>query len=83
MRLNVRPEVSQVSGYVEDFPVIESRNMDVNCMVRAGEWGVWAGLDDWRLAKERRGLGGLYSSDQVGSGSVVLLMRAERIGQAG
>lgn len=81
--LTVQPEVCQVSGYVEDFPVIESRSMDVNCIVRAGEWVVLAGLDDWRLAKERRGIGRLYAMDTEGTGSVVLLPRADRVGYAG
>ena len=65
--LTVRPEVSQVSGCVEESRVIESRSMDVDCIVRAGERLVLAALDGWRLAKERRGLGGLYWSVQVGS----------------
>ena len=55
LRLAVHPEVSQVSGYVEDYPIVASRSMDVSCMVGPGCWVVLAGLDDWRSTSEHRG----------------------------
>jgi hypothetical protein len=81
--LIVRPEVSQVTGYVEDYPIVASRSMDVSCMVESGSWVVLAGLDDWRSTAERRGFGGLYAMDTEGAGSVVLMLRADRVGFGG
>lgn len=80
LRLQLKPEVSVVTGFVESVPRVAKRTLDVGCIVRSGDWVVLAGLDDWRQSVDRPGLGGLLVDHNTAVGSVVVILRAVELG---
>lgn len=76
--LSVQPEISSISGYVEEAPVIARRSMQFTAMAEPGAYLIVAGLDELRRLSERRGLLELFAADDVSDSSVLLVMHVSQ-----
>lgn len=81
--LDVKPELSSITGMVEDAPIIAKRSMQFAAMVSSGEWVIVSGLDQWREIKQKRGLFELASQKEKSSDTVLIVMRASRVARTG
>ena len=79
LRLNIRPELSAVAGFVEDHPIITRRSLTSSIMIGDGDWVILAGLNQWRDQRDRRGVFLSHRSQDGGHREVLVLMRCRRI----
>lgn len=90
VRLELRPSLSSISGFVEGYPIVSRSEVESVAVVRSGEWMVLGGLEVEERLEERAGLPGalesVFGSRRVAteSGSTLLvLIRAVRVHAGG
>lgn len=79
VEVTLRPEISQVTGFVGDAPRVSRRKLDVAAMVRDGEYIVLAGLDQDQQREQRGGGLGFMRSNQRAGTSVVMVAQVRRL----
>ena len=84
--LKLEPEVSSISGYVEEVPIVAQSRVSGSVFVVSGEWVVMSGLEAFRRSDSVSGLPGMLNvpvlrdSSRVDDRSTVLLfVRATRV----
>ena len=83
LRLRVTPELSQVAGFVESAPIVTRRKIDVECMVRSGDWVILGGLDDWRQSSDESGFFSQRRASANEYDNAVVVLHAVRVGPTG
>lgn len=79
------PEVSSVTGFVEDAPIISTSSTNAEVVLSSGEWAYLAGLRDQGLVSERTGAPGMQSpwgkrlTRTETDSDLVLLVRGHRV----
>lgn len=84
VRLRVEPELSSVSGFVREAPVVATSSVSVSVVMESGSWVVISGLDAFAGSSSRDGVPGLpaswgMESLDVTDSSLLFLLRAERV----
>jgi Flp pilus assembly secretin CpaC len=84
--LNVSPELSNVTGFVEDAPTIARSRVESTLILEDGQWSVLSGLDSEAVLRSGSGLPGRSraffggaSTDQAERDRLLVLVRARRI----
>lgn len=79
VEVSMRPEISQVVGFVGDAPRVARRNLDVAAMVRDGEYIVLAGFDQMVERHATSGGFALAHRKEHAGNSVVMLVCVRRL----
>lgn len=79
LMLSVTPEISSVTGFVDEAPIVTRRTMTVNCMVRSNEWIVLAGLGSWSDIQGREGILSTIGQRDGSFSDVLVVLRADKM----
>lgn len=81
--LDIKPELSSVTGLVGDAPIVSKRSMQMSAMIGDGDWCILAGLDQWAKRAERNGLLEFLHVDDASDSSILVILRASRVERRG
>jgi hypothetical protein len=81
VRLDVSPEVSTITGYVEGAPVRSRSAVTSTIVLQSGEASVMLGFDAFDQSNEKRGVPGFlgWSSDESSDERLVVVVEALRV----
>lgn len=87
LRLELRPSISEVTGFVADeAPILVERSVDATVVLSHGEWLVLSGLERWSERRDASGLPGARgwllgqsSTVQVDTTILLVMVRATRV----
>lgn len=90
LMLTLKPSISEITGYVEEAPVVAERTVEATAVVTSGDWLVLSGLDELGARDTRQGVPGwpkgpMFNAtrEETEQKSVIVLVRAIRVYQSG
>ena len=59
VRLNLKPTISSVTGFVGEAPITEESSVQVDAIVQDGQWIIITGLSTQQASSDHKGVPGL------------------------
>lgn len=78
VRVDLKPSISSISGYVEGSPILARRAVSTSATVADGDWLVLAGLDEASVVDSSSGFFGQVRRAESSSRRVFLVVKALR-----
>lgn len=77
--IDCKPELSTVTGFVQEAPIISKRTMTFSAMIRPGDFVLVSGLDEVRQSTSHDGLFELSKGTQKDRGAVVIILHLSAV----